>query len=489
MDRKYYKKSSDLDDEKANDLNELNKKKQAQQADADFSNVEEEVGHKYQITNQIGAGSYGNVYEAIEKDTEKRVAIKSIHSIFDDLVDWKRIIREIKILRYLNCDYAVKLIDIIPPKNRHNFNRLNIVLEYADSDVKKLLKSALSIEEIHIKTIMYNSLCALKYLHSAKILHRDIKPGNILVNEDCSVRLWDFGLARSISGISTGINLVNHLIKEIDSDSDCGNPEEFKEAKDFRKATMDEELDLDKNGTRTYEEKREIYLKLQKTKMSRRKMKRRLTGHVVTRWYRAPELILLEKSYGEEIDVWALGWILGELLTMVPNNSTSALQRRPLFPGNSWFPLSPAKRPMIEKDDPSLLDNHSEFPIDRKDQLKMIFNVLGTPKDDMDISFISDSQAESYIQIFTNKPGINLEEKYPNSSTESLDLLLKMLTFNPYFRITVDEWLNHPFFASVRDLDKEKTASKEISFSFETEGDLSEPRLRALLLEEVDFFN
>lgn len=58
-----------------------------QPEDNDFTNVEEEVGFKYQITNQIGAGSYGNVYEAIERETDRKVAIKSIHSIFDDLVD------------------------------------------------------------------------------------------------------------------------------------------------------------------------------------------------------------------------------------------------------------------------------------------------------------------------------------------------------------------------------------------------------------------
>lgn len=60
---------------------------------------------------------------------------------------------------------------------------------------------------------------------------------------------------------------------------------------------MDDDIDLDKNGLRTYEEKREIHFKLTKTKLARRKLKRALTGHVVTRWYRAPELILLEKSY------------------------------------------------------------------------------------------------------------------------------------------------------------------------------------------------
>lgn len=489
MDKRVHKKSIDSDEPRVGGRKPPKKIVETNADDIDFSTIEEEVGHKYQITNQIGAGSYGNVYEAIERDTNKRVAIKSIHSIFDDLVDCKRIMREIKILRNLNCGYVVKLYDIIPPKSRSTFNRLNIVLEYVDSDLKKLLKSSLKLEEVHIKTIMYNLMCSLKYVHSAAILHRDIKPGNILVNEDCSVRLCDFGLARSIAGIPTEMTLVNQMCKEIDKGKDPATIEELKDYKDSRKATMDDDIDLDKNGTRTYEEKREIHFKLQKTKLSRRKMKRSLTGHVVTRWYRAPELILLEKSYGEAIDVWAVGCIFGELLTMAPNNTTSSLQRRPLFQGNSCFPLSPSKRPMIEKDDPMLADHHSEFPIDRKDQLKMIFNVMGTPQDDMDISFISDSQAEEYIQVFSNKKGVSLEEKYPHSSSEAIDLLQKMLCFNPFFRISVDECLNHSFFASVRDLDKENSSAKEIAFAFENEGDLSEKRLRELILEEVDYFN
>lgn len=175
----------------------------------------------------------------------------------------------------------------------------------------------------------------MKYIHSAGILHRDIKPGNILVNEDCSIRLCDFGLARSVTGVLTGINLVNKIIKEMEYSKDSDKYEEYKDYVESRKATIDEYTDFDKNGTRTYEEKRDIHFKLQKTKLSRRKMTRSLTGHVVTRWYRAPELILLEKSYAEPVDVWAAGCTFGELLTMIPSNSTSSLQRRPLFPGNS----------------------------------------------------------------------------------------------------------------------------------------------------------
>lgn len=398
--------------------------------------------------------------------------------------------REIKILRNLDSPHVVKIYDIVPIKNRKTFNRINIVLEFADSDLKKLWKSSLKLEEIHIKTLMYSVMWSLKYLHSAAIIHRDIKPGNILVNEDWSIRLCDFGLARSIAGIPTGINLVNQMWKDIGKGKDPARVEEFKEYKASRKATMDDEYVDIEFKEKSYDEKRETHFKLQKTKNGRRKMKRSLTGHVVTRWYRAPELILLEKSYGVAIDVWAVGWIFGELLSIDSEDSNfSVSQRRPLFQGNSCFPLSPAKRPMIEKDDPIILDHHSEFPIDRKDQLKMIFNLIGTPQDEMDISFISDKQAEEYIHIFANKSGVSLEEKYPNSSPEALDLLKRMLWFNPYYRITCEEVLNHNFFASVRDLEKEKKAPKEIVFPFESEGDLPESRLRELILEEVDYFN
>ena len=70
-------------------------------------------------------------------------------------------------------------------------------------------------------------------------------------------------------------------------------------------------------------------------------MKRELTGHVVTRWYRAPEVILLEKGYTAAIDVWSAGCIFAELLEMIKENSPTYLDRSPLFPGTCCFPLSP----------------------------------------------------------------------------------------------------------------------------------------------------
>jgi mitogen-activated protein kinase 1/3 len=91
------------------------------------------------------------------------------------------------------------------------------------------------------------------------------------------------------------------------------------------------------------EKKDDLKSRLIKTKDQRKNMKRELTGHVVTRWYRAPEIILLEKDYGPAIDLWAVGCIFAELLGMMKENAPTFIDRQPLFPGKSCFPLSPAK--------------------------------------------------------------------------------------------------------------------------------------------------
>lgn len=90
--------------------------------------------------------------------------------------------------------------------------------------------------------------------------------------------------------------------------------------------------------------------KLQKKKLQRnKKIKNVLTSHVVSRWYRAPELILIEKQYSSKIDVWSLGCIFGELLQMMPEHAGSNIDRVPLFPGSSCFPLSPDSNAKVLK--------------------------------------------------------------------------------------------------------------------------------------------
>lgn len=131
-------------------------------------------------------------------DSKKMVAIKKVKRVFDDLVDCKRLLREIAILSELEDERVVRVLDVHIPGDPLTFNEIYLVLELCDSDLKKLFRLTEYLEESHIATIMFNTLCGLKYLHSAGIFHRDLKPANCLVLRDCMVKICDFGLARPV---------------------------------------------------------------------------------------------------------------------------------------------------------------------------------------------------------------------------------------------------------------------------------------------------
>lgn len=92
------------------------------------------------------------------------------------------------------------------------------MLEYCESDLKKLIKSSLTLEMIHVQTIIWNLLHAVKYMHDSKVLHRDLKPANVLLNEDCTVKVCDFGLARQIDGIG---DLTKTILSEVKDEAEA----------------------------------------------------------------------------------------------------------------------------------------------------------------------------------------------------------------------------------------------------------------------------
>jgi len=463
-----------------------------------------EIGSDFEIVKLLGSGSYGSVCEAVHKTTKTVVAIKKVLNLFDDKIDCKRVLREVHILRLLKHANIVKLYEILEPKDAKRFDCVYLVLEYAQSDIKKLVKSAIHLQRIHIQKLIYNLLMGLKYLHVAGVLHRDIKPANILINEDCGVRICDFGLGRSIVGVEgTSIKMMKKNVKNLEElqaasdDEDVGikNAQLAQIKTDSEEMTdvsaqpqqlslksllkpMEESKKPEEKKVPEEVKKKEIQHQLQKTKELRRSMKRQLTGHVVTRWYRSPEIILLEKDYGPAVDVWSVGCIFAELLSMMKENAATYQDRQPLFPGTSCFPLSPDHKVSVKK---------GGFPTSSSDQLNVIFDVIGTPTEE-EVSFVTDSKAIEYLKTFTPRKRVDFKSRYPAGGDDAIDLLNKMLVFNPFFRITVDDCLNHPYLASVRDKTLEVTPTESIKLDFEMEGDLSEKRLRELFLEEISYY-
>jgi len=196
---------------------------------------------------------------------------------------------------------------------------------------------------------------------------------------------------------------------------------------------------------------------------------RQMTKHVVTRWYRAPELILIQ-PYTSAVDIWSLGCILAELLSMQEGSVPSYEDRVPLFPGGSCYPLSGEGDP---NDD------------ERRDQLTVIFRVIGTPSTE-DLKSVG--KANEYIKTLKKEPQQSLESLYPAADKSALDLLTRMLRFNPKRRCTAEEALEHSFLSGVRRRDMEKRATQLSCPSFLESNKISIVELKKQTYEEVMWY-
>jgi len=151
-----------------------------------------------------------------------------------------------------------------------------------------------------------------------------------------------------------------------------------------------------------------------------------LINYVVTRWYRAPELLLDKKEYTGAIDMWSVGCIFAEMLA-----------RRPLFRGQS-----------------------------SKDQLRLILSLLGKPSAE-DCQFIDKPRYKDMLLKMTDRPTVPWKKVYPNHDDQCLDLLNRLLQFSPDKRLNATESLAHPYFKDLHDPEDEHDC-KEL-FGFVTE--------------------
>ena len=197
---------------------------------------------------------------------------------------------------------------------------------------------------------------------------------------------------------------------------------------------------------------------------------RELTSHIASRWYRAPEVILLEKVYYGAVDIWGVGCVFAELLQMLKESLKFYKDRKPFFPGSSCFPLSP----LFSKTIAGQIEH-----FDDGDQLIIICKTLGTPSEE-EISFITDLGAKQYLNLMVKWKGANLRDIFPGANEEEICFLKKLLAFNPYMRITAKEALRDPYFAQIRCKSLEKS-SQPILLDTEVSGMSSIEKLASLL--------
>ncbi|EFH59362.1 hypothetical protein ARALYDRAFT_898157 [Arabidopsis lyrata subsp. lyrata] len=151
---------------------------------------------RYQIQEVIGKGSYGVVASAIDTHSGEKVAIKKINDVFEHVSDATRILREIKLLRLLRHPDIVEIKHVMLPPSRREFRDIYVVFELMESDLHQVIKANDDLTPEHYQFFLYQLLRGLKFIHTANVFHRDLKPKNILANSDCKLKICDFGLAR-----------------------------------------------------------------------------------------------------------------------------------------------------------------------------------------------------------------------------------------------------------------------------------------------------
>uniref|UniRef100_U5EY70 mitogen-activated protein kinase n=1 Tax=Corethrella appendiculata TaxID=1370023 RepID=U5EY70_9DIPT len=172
----------------------------------EINKTEWEVPEKYQMLAAVGSGAYGQVCSAVDTAHNVKVAIKKLARPFQSAVHAKRTYRELRMLKHMNHENIIGLLDVFHPGDNNtleSFQQVYLVTHLMGADLNNIIRTQRLTDE-HVQFLVYQILRGLKYIHSAGIIHRDLKPSNIAVNEDCELKILDFGLARPTENEMTG---------------------------------------------------------------------------------------------------------------------------------------------------------------------------------------------------------------------------------------------------------------------------------------------
>uniref|UniRef100_A0A671YF02 Stress-activated protein kinase JNK n=1 Tax=Sparus aurata TaxID=8175 RepID=A0A671YF02_SPAAU len=292
---------------------------------------------RYQNLRPIGSGAQGIVCSAYDHNLERNVAIKKLSRPFQNQTHAKRAYRELVLMKCVNHKNIIGLLNVFTPqKTLEEFQDVYLVMELMDANLCQVIQMELDHERLSY--LLYQMLCGIKHLHAAGIIHRDLKPSNIVVKSDCTLKILDFGLARTAA---TGLLM---------------------------------------------------------------------TPYVVTRYYRAPEVIL-GMGYQANVDVWSVGCIMAEMV-----------RGSVLFPGTDRIlklNLHPNPRNAVLSH-PFCLTSCSYLCTQRE-------------------------KLPSYCACFMSEDLKRIKPVFTADTSQARDLLSKMLVIDASKRISVDEALQHPY--------------------------------------------
>jgi len=243
-------------------------------------------------------------------------------------------------------------------------------------------------------------------MHSAELVHRDMKPSNLLLNSECLMKVADFGLARSLLDDS--------------KDDDVKPPV--------------------------------------------------MTDYVATRWYRAPEILLGSNKYGKAVDLWSLGCIFGEMLG-----------GKPVFPGTSTLNQIEKIGEMIgapTTDDIRALQ--STFTLEMLDAMPFPMGDEGPDGKRAMKAFDKASPPEP-----GHGGGNEWSALFSKASPEAIDLLSKLMQYDPAQRITAKGGLTHEYCKQFHDQETEPLAADSVGIPIHDNKKLSTQKYRELLYEDL----
>ncbi|KZT10053.1 kinase-like protein [Laetiporus sulphureus 93-53] len=157
------------------------------------------VEKRWKLIREMGSGAYGYVISAADQISGEPVAIKMVARATEKLQLAKRALREITLLRHFNHENITGLIDV---DCTSDLSEIYIFMEPMEADLHQIIKSGQALSNEHVQYFVYQILRGMKYVHSASVVHRDLKPGNLLVNADCELKICDFGLSRGFNSKS-----------------------------------------------------------------------------------------------------------------------------------------------------------------------------------------------------------------------------------------------------------------------------------------------